>query len=427
MIGPQHSTIEPDVTDEPTSSSVFLTDSYRIALDRLNASFSDKRPLAVLIGEGRSASCLVLQTFLQSLDEEVAIARVMQPCSDVTEFMQQLVSAVGFKSADMDVVDLDSVFKMFLSFQKAHHLRTIVCLDEIQDCECWVLDKIRTLVELEKEDRFGLTVIISGQPSLKELLRNRPLSAISTHAEQPISLAPLMLSDTTEYIRRRVEAAGTTTIDQVFDYHAITAVHELCDGVPDDLSMLIGECLELAEEEGADLVTTELVQRACDVTRLGPVALNDDVHATTVNINGAMPQICRLVIQLSGEDVREKVLRQGHMLIGRSELCDVRVPSATVSRHHALINYSIAGATLVDLSSTNGTYVDGYQVKEHKLKAGETITLGDCKIEYVIDQELRRRFRSSKPRLRATEHPRSNIYQQHNAEHYPSLPNLKSQ
>lgn len=395
MRGPQQSAIESDVCDEPSRSPVFLTDSYSNALDRLSASFSHERPLAILIGEGKSASSLVLGTFLQGLDEEVTTARIMEPCSDVTEFKRRLVSAVGFKTTDMDVVDLDSIFKMFLSFQKGHNRRTILCIDEIQDCEWWVLDRIRTLVEMENQGRFGLMVIISGQPSLKELLRTRPLSAIDAHAGQRISLAPLTLSDTTEYIRRRVEAAGTATIDQVFQYHAILAIHELCDGVPDDVSMLISECLELADEEGVDLVTTELVQRACDVMRLGPPAQNDDILATTVNINGAMPRISRLIIQLSGEDVREKVMRQGHILIGRSELCDVRISGTTVSRHHALINYSSAGATLVDLSSMNGTYVDGCQIKEHKLEPGETITLGDCKIEYVVDDDLQRSFQKA--------------------------------
>lgn len=414
MRGPKQSAIEIDVVDEPSPSSIFLTDSYCNALDRLRALFSDKQPLAILIGEGKLAPRLVLQTFLQGMDEEVTTARIVEPCSDTLEFMQQLVGAVGLKSDDLNVVDLDSIFRMFLSYQKGHHRRTVVCIDEIQDCECWVLEKIRALVETERAGGFGLLVIISGQPSLKDLLHTRPLNTIGTHAGQRISLAPLTLSDTTEYIRRRVEADGAVTIDQVFHYHAITAVHELCAGVPDDVSRLIGDCLELADEEGVDLVTTELVQRACDAKRFGPTVHKDYAQATTVNINGAMPQMRRLVIQISGEDVREKVLHQGHILIGRSELCDIYVASTAVSRHHALINYTFADATLVDLSSTNGTYVDGRRIKEHKLEPGETITLGNCTIEYVVDQELRRGFQKSNSRPRS----RNTRFLHHSAETY---------
>ena len=75
------------------------------------------------------------------------------------------------------------------------------------------------------------------------------------------------------------------------------------------------------------------------------------------------------------------------MLIGRSKLCDISIDRPNVSRHHALIAYSGDKATLIDLSSTNGTFVDGYKVKYHELMPGETIAVGDCRIEYILDHD----------------------------------------
>jgi pSer/pThr/pTyr-binding forkhead associated (FHA) protein len=68
-------------------------------------------------------------------------------------------------------------------------------------------------------------------------------------------------------------------------------------------------------------------------------------------------------------------------------MCDIQVDSSTVSRHHALISYTPDGAILADLRSTNGTFVDGHQVGCHTLVPGETITVGDCKIEYILEDE----------------------------------------
>jgi pSer/pThr/pTyr-binding forkhead associated (FHA) protein len=98
---------------------------------------------------------------------------------------------------------------------------------------------------------------------------------------------------------------------------------------------------------------------------------------------------------LSGDDVREIALRRGTLLIGRSTLCDIRIDSDIVSRHHALISYRPEGAMIVDLGSTNGTSVDGYRIKEHQLVAGETITVGDCRIEYILDDNLQARFQDA--------------------------------
>jgi pSer/pThr/pTyr-binding forkhead associated (FHA) protein len=99
------------------------------------------------------------------------------------------------------------------------------------------------------------------------------------------------------------------------------------------------------------------------------------------------PRLGRLIIRKSGEKVQERSLVHGHLLIGRSHLCDILIDSPTVSRQHALISYSSDGAMVSDLSSTNGTFVDGYQVKYHKLEAGESVAVGNCRIDYVIDDD----------------------------------------
>jgi len=385
----------PDENAERTPSSAFFTNCYRNAIDRLSDSFATGRPAAIMIGEGRSASSFVIGNFLSGLDKSVSAVRITEPCTDARDLMGMIVRSVGFEPKDMGVADLDSVFRMFLSFQKGHDRRTVICMEEIQDSEWWVLDKIRGLVEMEAEGRFGLMLIVSGQPSLKELLHTRPLSTVCIHAGQRISLAPFTLAETTDYLSHRVEVTDTASIDQVFHYHAITLIHELCEGIPDAVSMLVSACLDLADEAGVELVTTELVKRAYEIKRSGAMRRADNEHAQTVNLDGIKPLPGRLIVQITGEDAQEMALRQGHILIGRSKVCDIRIDSMTVSRHHALISYSPDGAVLVDLSSTNGTFVDGYQVKSRKLVAGETITVADCKIEYVIDDERQAGIRNA--------------------------------
>jgi len=387
MSHPQQTTTMPKADVGPTASSAFLTHCYRNALDRLSKSFAKQRAAAIVIGEGKSASRFVIGEFLNTLDEDVVVVRVMQPCEDAVHLMRSIVRAVGFEPKDMGLSDLDSVFRMFLSFQKGHNRRTIICMEEIQDSEWWVLDKIRTLVEIEDEGKFGLMLIISGQPSLKELLHTRPLSSVCLLAGQRISLAPFTLTETTEYLRRRVDTAGGEAVDDVFHYHAITLIHELCAGVPDAIARLVSKCLDLADQEALELVTTDLVKRAYEILRAESEAQQADPHAETVNLSELKPQLGRLIVKISGEEVQEKFLVHGHILIGRGRLCDVRIDSPTVSRQHALISYSPDGAILSDLSSTNGTFVDGYQIKYHKLEPGESIAVGNCRIEYIADDD----------------------------------------
>ena len=82
--------------------------------------------------------------------------------------------------------------------------------------------------------------------------------------------------------------------------------------------------------------------------------------------------------------------------IGRSEKCDISYPEDTsLSRVHARIDRDGDAWMLVDLDSTNGTYVNGERVTEVKLQPGDMIEIGDANLRFipmsVNDQSARKK------------------------------------
>lgn len=373
--------------DSCVHPALMLSESYRSATRRLARFFEERRPAAVIIADGRMASATVIDGFLASLDGNTAVARISEPCADAGTLLRQIVTAAGFDPKDMSASDLQSILRMFLSFQKSHGRRTVICMEQIQDSEWWVLDRIRHLVELESRSKFGLLLVISGQPGLKELLHTRPLNAVSVQAGERIVLRPFTMEETVKFVEHLLQQRFRASVDERFEFSAIELLYELSRGVPDAIAALVSIGCDLSRELGQQLVTAALVRRAFELQCGADYGSNTEESATA-NLNGLQPRAGRLIVQISDEAVGELVVRYGHILIGRSKLCDIRVGSATVSRYHALISYTLNGVMLVDLGSTNGTFVDGYAIKNHTLSAGETITLGDCKIEYVLDDDL---------------------------------------
>lgn len=80
----------------------------------------------------------------------------------------------------------------------------------------------------------------------------------------------------------------------------------------------------------------------------------------------------------SGEGVpRLVVLRDAEIVIGRGEEANVRLSARGVSRQHAKI--VLAGgdsATVVDLQSRNGTFVNGARIDVSPLREGDEIAIG---------------------------------------------------
>ena len=65
--------------------------------------------------------------------------------------------------------------------------------------------------------------------------------------------------------------------------------------------------------------------------------------------------------------------------IGRDASCDLAIPDMTVSRVHARLERTYDGWLLTDLTSTNGTRVNGWRVRgQVRVRAGDLVSFGDA-------------------------------------------------
>jgi pSer/pThr/pTyr-binding forkhead associated (FHA) protein len=82
--------------------------------------------------------------------------------------------------------------------------------------------------------------------------------------------------------------------------------------------------------------------------------------------------------------------------IGRTSECDLCIPDERISRVHARVDWDGATWVVVDLGSTNGTWVNGELVEERRLEAGDTLEIGDTKLRFlpleVGDEKVRKKI-----------------------------------
>ncbi len=80
---------------------------------------------------------------------------------------------------------------------------------------------------------------------------------------------------------------------------------------------------------------------------------------------------------------REYTLRPGVQVIGRDADADVRIDALSVSRQHARLTWQGAGATIEDLGSKNGTWVNGARVERaRRLADGDEVRLGTLTLTF---------------------------------------------
>ena len=90
----------------------------------------------------------------------------------------------------------------------------------------------------------------------------------------------------------------------------------------------------------------------------------------------------KLIASIDGVVVKEVQLTKDRTTLGRRPYNDVVLDNLAVSGEHAAIQMKSGIATLEDLGSTNGTYVNGKPIRKQALVHDDLIEVGRYKIKY---------------------------------------------
>jgi hypothetical protein len=95
--------------------------------------------------------------------------------------------------------------------------------------------------------------------------------------------------------------------------------------------------------------------------------------------------MAKLVVHAPGEPVFELDLPPGIHQVGRSPGAHFQINHPSVSGLHCQIAVEPDGATITDLGSTNGTWIDGQRISQKALPPGQRLRLGE--VDAVFDPQ----------------------------------------
>lgn len=114
----------------------------------------------------------------------------------------------------------------------------------------------------------------------------------------------------------------------------------------------------------------------------GGTRIQRDGGGPTVNLRQ-----CKLVVLKGPEQGVEHTVQGEVIRVGKDEDNDFVVTDETVSRHHFEIVRDTKGYLLRDLQSTNGTFLDGAEIREAYIRAGAVIAAGAAELKFTPFEE----------------------------------------
>ena len=95
----------------------------------------------------------------------------------------------------------------------------------------------------------------------------------------------------------------------------------------------------------------------------------------------------QLVVQNGSRGTRVLKLQCEETVIGRRQVCDLRIPSTDVSRRHCLLSMHDGCLNVEDLDSVNGTFVNGRRIGGRQIvMPGDRLQIGP--VTFVADYKM---------------------------------------
>lgn len=82
-------------------------------------------------------------------------------------------------------------------------------------------------------------------------------------------------------------------------------------------------------------------------------------------------------------------LKMGKNLLGRGMNCDFKITSGGISKEHAEIHVYKDKVIVVDLKSSNGTFVNGVKIQNSIIKLGDKVSVFDVIMDVIPSQDIR--------------------------------------
>lgn len=251
----------------PDSAFLFLTRQHAQAMGSLEYAVSNDAALSLMTGDIGAGKTTLIRHLLNQLDKTVTVGLISNTHREFGNLMQAVALAFGVHYKGKDKVELYQDFTDFLLREYAAGRRTLLIVDEAQNLDAETLEEVRLLTNINADDHTLLQLLLVGQPELRHMLERHELRQFAQRINVTMSLGPLSETETTSYIRHRLNLAGGDP--NLFQKNAIRLIFWNSRGIPRVINSLCEMALVRGFQTGKLKIQPRLIadivhERAAD-------------------------------------------------------------------------------------------------------------------------------------------------------------------
>ena len=345
------------------------------AIEMLRNTREHPTGLSLLQGPTLSGKSTLIRTFIESLPEDCSAAVIDGKGLNTTNLLISVLRQFGYHLELSSANELLGLVRVFALQQAAAHESPLLVIENAHELNPSALRALCELAELRVRTTSALKMVLVSDRSLQPIMASQAMAAMTKRLVHDFHLRPMNREETRHYLHSKLRAAGSDYPEFVFPDVVCRDIWSASAGWP-------GIADRVALLALAQTATLPVAVMDVEHPTLPSGTWTNDGHTDIEPDELVPPAPPRLIVTNNGSVMQDLTMEKPRALIGRSEHNDISINSRFVSRHHALLVRHGAATFLMDLNSTNGTFVNSKRVSNHVLIHDDVITVGHHRIKF---------------------------------------------
>ncbi len=243
----------------PDPDFYFPSPIHEEAISRLFYTIDTNKGAGLLTGEVGAGKTMVSRALIRKLNSgRYDVGLITNPSLPLKDFLKEINYQLGILPSSDTKGDLIRSINEHLLSNFREGKETVLIVDEaqvIRDDGLW--EELRLLLNFQLNDRFLLTLILMGQPELREKIVT--IRQLDQRIAVKYHLKAFDLEETKRYIVFRLRKAGAR--HPIFTVKAVETIYETSGGIPREINKLCDLSLLLGFLEKRDRIDSAVVRK----------------------------------------------------------------------------------------------------------------------------------------------------------------------
>ena len=252
----------------PNPTFLWLGEKHNEALSTLKYGVSSDMGFLLLTGDVGVGKTALIHRLISEIDPATIVAFITDPGVSTYDFFRLLNNEYKIEKEFRNKAEFLIEFENFLRRSDQENKSVLLIVDEAQRLGHKLLDEIRVLSNIERNDRKLINIFFVGQPEFIDLVTDNKNRAIRQRIAINYHIQPLNEDETRQYITHRLKLAGGA--QPIFTPDAFREIFRLTDGYPRAINILCNHTLIEGYASGIQTIDAKTVRKCKQEVNIRP-------------------------------------------------------------------------------------------------------------------------------------------------------------